>query len=76
MNERTLSASVFKARCLGLLDDVAHSHTSIVITKHGKAVARLVPMDEATRSTMGSVTLLASDDDSYFTTGETWDAEA
>lgn len=75
MKERTFQASTFKARCLAILDDVARSHTSIVITKHGKPVARLVPIDEG-RSTIGSVTLLAADDEAYFSTGQDWDVEA
>ncbi len=73
MTERLIKASEFKARCLALLDEVAQSHTSLVVTKHGKPVARLVPLDEAT-PTLGSVTLLAEDDADYFSTGERWDA--
>lgn len=73
MTERLIKASEFKARCLALLDEVAQSHTSLVVTKHGKPVARLVPLDEAS-PTLGSVTLLAEDDADYFSTGERWDA--
>ncbi len=39
---RTISATEFKAKCLGLLDDVQATGTELVITKHGKPVARLV----------------------------------
>ena len=42
--QTTIGAGDFKARCLKLLDDVAGSRESLVITKHGKAVAKLVPM--------------------------------
>lgn len=73
MTERQIKASEFKARCLALLDEVAQSHTSLVVTKHGKPVARLVPLDEAS-PTLGSVTLLTEDDADYFSTGERWDA--
>ncbi len=73
MTERLIKASEFKARCLALLDEVARSRASVVITKHGKPVARLVPLDEAT-PTYGSVVLLADDEADYFTTGERWDA--
>ncbi|HET8984383.1 MAG TPA: type II toxin-antitoxin system Phd/YefM family antitoxin [Trueperaceae bacterium] len=75
MSEQTIQASTFKATCLQLLDQVAATHQTVVITKHGKPVARLVPLD-AGRSTAGSVTLLADDDEDYFSTGEHWDAEA
>jgi len=38
-----------------------------VVTKRGRPVAKLTPL-EAPRRTMGSVTLLAKDDDEYFST--------
>ena len=34
MSEPTVPASVFKARCLALLDEVATTHRSLVVTKH------------------------------------------
>lgn len=40
----TIGAGDFKAKCLKLLDDIASSREPLVITKHGKAVAKLVPM--------------------------------
>ena len=72
--ETRLQASTFKARCLALLDDVARTRSTVVITKHGKAVAKLVPIDEPV-TTLGSVTLLADEDDAFFGTGESWDAD-
>ena len=39
-----IAAGDFKARCLKLLDEVAETREPLVITKHGKAVAMLVPM--------------------------------
>jgi prevent-host-death family protein len=38
-----ISASQFKARCLGLMDDVAASGEVLVITKNGQPVAELHP---------------------------------
>lgn len=71
-----MQASAFKARCLALLDEVARLHSTIVVTKHGKPVAKLVPInDEPPPTVRGSVTLLADDDEAYFTTGEPWHAE-
>jgi len=40
-----IPATEFKAKCLELMDRVAERRESFVITKHGKPVARLVPMD-------------------------------
>ena len=41
----SVPATEFKARCLELMDRVAERRESFVITKRGKPVARLVPMD-------------------------------
>lgn len=72
--EQRIAAGEFKARCLALLDDVAERRTELVVTKHGRPVARVVPI-AAPVSTDGSVTLLDEEDDAYFSTGEDWDAE-
>ncbi len=74
MSDLTIQASAFKAQCLHLLDEVAETHRDVVVTKHGKPIARLVPY-EPRRSTAGTVTLLAADEASYFSTGEAWDAD-
>ncbi len=69
-----MQASEFKARCLAVLDDVARTREEVVVTKHGVPVARLVPITRAP-STERSVTLLAEDDELYFSTGESWNAD-
>jgi prevent-host-death family protein len=38
-----MSASEFKARCLAVLDEVRATGQSVVITKRGRIVARVVP---------------------------------
>ena len=68
-------ASVFKARCLAILDEVAGSHNTFIVTKNGRPVAKLVPLD-APATTLGTVTLLADTDAEYFSTNEQWNAEA
>jgi prevent-host-death family protein len=40
---REISASQFKARCLGLMDEVARGGEVLVITKNGRPVAELHP---------------------------------
>jgi len=39
----TIPASEFKARCLALMDDVANTGETLVVTKNGKPVAELRP---------------------------------
>ena len=40
-----IPATEFKARCLELMDRVAERHETYVITKRGKPVAKLVPLE-------------------------------
>lgn len=42
---KTVKASEFKAKCLQLMDEVAASGEPVIVTKHGKPVARLVPAE-------------------------------
>ncbi len=45
--EREVPAGEFKAKCLALMDRVRETGATYVVTKHGRPVARLVPVDEA-----------------------------
>lgn len=45
----TIPAGEFKAKCLKLLDKVAEDREPLVVTKHGKPVARLLPMPTVER---------------------------
>jgi prevent-host-death family protein len=45
MDEKSIGAGEFKQGCLALLDEVAEHHLQIVITKRGKPVAKLVPIE-------------------------------
>lgn len=58
----TISASRFKARCLALLDEIAEGGGELVVTKRGRPVAKLVPVDEEA-SLRGSVTYNVSDEE-------------
>lgn len=52
----SIQAGHFKAQCLHLMDEVNEKHISIVITKHGKPVAKLVPIeDEGSFDSFGSL---------------------
>ncbi len=73
MSQR-VSASRFKAECLGLLDEVAATGQELVITKRGRPVARVAPVAEAP-SLRGSVRFLVSDEELIAPLGEVWNAE-
>lgn len=46
MEVRKVSAGEFKAKCLKLMDAVKLEHTTIVITKYGRPIVKMVPLDE------------------------------
>ena len=45
MDKSYVSAAQFKANCLRLMDEVAQQRRPIIITKRGKPVAKLVPVE-------------------------------
>ena len=53
MEEATVGASEFKAKCLRILDEVAEHGRTLVITKHGRPVAKVTPMQERRKPMMG-----------------------
>ena len=52
---QTIAAGEFKAKCLKLMDLVNVRHEEIVITKHGKPVAKLVPVEPKPASAFGAL---------------------
>jgi prevent-host-death family protein len=44
---RTIPAGEFKAKCLAIMDEVQARGETIVITKRGKPVVRLMPLESA-----------------------------
>jgi len=54
MKETTLPVSEFKAKCLRLLDEVAHHGHTLIITKRGRPVARVSPVRASAATVRGS----------------------
>jgi len=72
-----LAAATFKAKCLKLMDYVNQSHEEIIITKHGKPVAKLVPYSLVPQKPLfgfmkGSV---STNEDITLPINEKWDAD-
>ena len=58
MKKRTIPAGKFKAECLALLDRVAETGESYIVTKRGRPVAEIVPIrTRRVRPLRGSVTV-------------------
>jgi len=73
-----INAAEFKAKCLKLIDQVANTHEPLTISKRGKPLVKLVPMEtEAPASQygcmQGTVTFLG---DIMSPIDETWSAES
>jgi prevent-host-death family protein len=47
-----MKASEFKAKCLAVMDEVAATGESVVLTKNGKPVAELVPHKKAAKRSL------------------------
>jgi prevent-host-death family protein len=45
---KTMAAGSFKAQCLAVMDEVQAKRETVVITKHGKPVVKLIPAGKAT----------------------------
>ena len=72
-----IAAGLFKAQCLKLMDRVAEKHETITVTKRGKAVARLVPVEAAPERALfgylrGKGKIVG---DIVAPTGELWEAQ-
>jgi prevent-host-death family protein len=51
----TIGSAEFKAHCLELVDRVKESRAEYVVTRHGKPVAKLVPVDATPVSLIGAL---------------------
>ena len=73
----SIPAGQFKARCLELMDRVRDRRLEVVITKRGKPVARLVPVEQQEREAAGFLKgTVRYRGDIVKPTGERWDADA
>ena len=45
---KKMAAGSFRANCLAVMDEVQAKRETVVITKHGKPVAKLVPVNTET----------------------------
>jgi prevent-host-death family protein len=71
---KIVPAAKFKERCLSLLDRV--DPEGIVITKHGKPVAKLIPIHTDTAKLIGSFKGKIKIRGKILSTGAKWDAES
>lgn len=53
MKTKTIPAGAFKARCLAIMDEVQSKRQAVVVTKRGKPVAKLVPVEQEKDDILG-----------------------
>ena len=71
---KKIGAAKFKEQCLALLDQL--DADGLIVTKHGKPVARVVPYDSQGVDLIGSLRHKIKIRGNVFTTGLDWDANA
>jgi prevent-host-death family protein len=70
-----IAVSDFKARCLTLLEEVATQHHMLIITKYGKPIAQVLPMENTKPPLLGSWKGIveATRDLAHFDTSDEWE---
>jgi len=71
---KTVPAAKFKEQCLALLDRV--DPDGIIITKHGKPVAKLMPVQTDNENLIGSFKGKIKIKGNIMSTGQKWHAES
>jgi len=71
---KKIGAAQFKAECLSLLDKLTVE--GLIITKHGKPVARVVPYPRPSADLIGSLRGKLEIHGDILSTGLSWDASA
>ena len=71
---KTIGAAKFKEQCLALLDDLGDD--GLVITKHGRPVARLLPFERRHAELIGSLGHKVKVRGDILSTGLEWEAGA
>ena len=71
---KTMAAAKFKEQCLAVLDSV--DADGIIITKHGKPVAKLVPIEAESAALIGKLRGRIRIKGDIISTGLSWDAQS
>ena len=71
---KRVPAATFKAQCLAILDRI--DPDGIIITKHGRPVAKLIPVGTAPTDLIGSLKGKLKIKGNILSTGVRWDAES
>ncbi len=70
---QTINATKFKEQCLALLDSL--NNEGLIVTKHGKPVAKVIPIGTDCSELIGSMRGKIKIHGDILSTGIRWDAE-
>jgi len=71
---RTMGAAKFKEQCLSVLDEV--DQDGVVITKHGRPVAKLIPISAESGGLIGALEGKLRINGEILSTGSSWHAQS
>ncbi len=71
---KSIGAAKFKEQCLALLDKLTPD--GLIITKHGKPVARVIPYARKSANLIGTLRNKIEIEGDILSTGTAWDADA
>ena len=71
---KTVGAARFKEQCLAMLDDLPPE--GLIITKHGRPVARVTPLRQASGDLIGALHDKIVIHGDVLSTGVAWEADA
>ena len=71
---KSIGAAKFKEQCLALLDKLTPD--GLIITKHGKPVARVIPYARKSANLIGALRNKIEIEGDILSTGTAWDADA
>ena len=70
----TINASKFKEQCLSILDNLGKE--GFIITKHGKPVAKIMPIETSSSDFIGNLKGKIKINGDIVSTGVKWDADS
>jgi prevent-host-death family protein len=71
---KKISATKFKEQCLSILDRLGSQ--GLIVTKHGRPVARVLPIEESNGQLIGKLKDKIHIKGDIYSTGVKWDAES
>ena len=76
MSSHYITVSQLKVNCLALVEEVAQTHKMFIVTKHGKPIAKVCPIEHTKPPFLGgwAGTVDVDGDIVHFDTSEDWEA--